>query len=212
MGTRGTWGFYKDKDINKLTYNHFDSYPTSLGSTMINFIRKYSIEELNKIFENIVLINEDKEPTKEQIKECKKWSDTTVSCQTLEDWYCLLRDSQGEPESYAKCLKYMIDDKIFIKDSLFCEWGYIINLTDNTLEIYKGFQKRPSNNRYKLSKEEIDEIKKDKKLRGYGYYNSKLIYKISIDEIKKKDVDLIGKFLHKIKKGYKTEIFTNLVK
>lgn len=210
MGTRGTWGFYKE--IDKLTYNHFDSYPTCLGKTIIKFIRKHSIEELNTIFENIILVNENDEPTKEQIKECKKYSDLGVSQQTLEEWYSLLRKSQGNPEVYAKDLKYMIDNKDFIKDSLFCEWSYIINLIDNTLEIYKGFQKQIQDNRYKLTNKEIEEVKKTKKERGYGYYNSKLIYKISLEQIKKKNVETIDKFLHKIQKGYKTEIFTNLVK
>ena len=37
MGTRGLWGFRKDgKD--KLTYNHFDSYPDCLGHTIVEFL------------------------------------------------------------------------------------------------------------------------------------------------------------------------------
>lgn len=35
------------------------------------------------------------------------------------------------------------DNNDFILDSLSCEWGYILNLDNNTLEVWKGFQKYP---------------------------------------------------------------------
>lgn len=31
----------------------------------------------------------------------------------------------------------MIDNVSFLQDSLFCEWGYVINLDTNVLEIYR---------------------------------------------------------------------------
>ena len=31
----------------------------------------------------------------------------------------------------------------FAADSLFCEWAYVVDLDDRTLEAYKGFQKAP---------------------------------------------------------------------
>ena len=40
----------------------------------------------------------------------------------------------------------------FIYDSLFCEWGYILNLDSEELEIYEGFQEsEPVHGRYKKS-------------------------------------------------------------
>ena len=42
----------------------------------------------------------------------------------------------------------MIDKQDFLHDSLFCEWAYIINLTDNILEVYTGFQKEKPKGRY----------------------------------------------------------------
>lgn len=35
------------------------------------------------------------------------------------------------------------DDRNFLKDSLFCEFAYIINLDTNKLEIYEGFNLNP---------------------------------------------------------------------
>mgnify|MGYP000980881510 CR=1 FL=1 len=50
MGTRGTYGFYKN-GVNKLAYMQFDSYPQYLGKHIVEFIRGTSIEEMNQIFD-----------------------------------------------------------------------------------------------------------------------------------------------------------------
>lgn len=152
MGTRGCYGFRKN-GMDKLTYNHFDSYPDWLGRKMIEFCKTTSIKEMNEIFDRLVLVNRHNKPTQEQIKECIDFYDGSVSNQTVEDWYCLLREAQGEPSAYKNGLKYMIENNDFIKDSLFCEYAYIVNLDDNCLEFYVGFQKTPDEiNRYGTEK------------------------------------------------------------
>lgn len=148
MGTRGCYGFRKN-GVDKLTYNHFDSYPECLGRTMVEFCKETSIPELNEIFDKLILVNENAKPTAEQIKECKQYYDGNVSRQTVEDWYCLLRNAQGGLDAYKNGLKYMIDSHNFIKNSLWCEYAYIINLDTNKLEFWVGFQNNPNkNNRY----------------------------------------------------------------
>ncbi len=148
MGTRGLLGFRKNEQ-DKLTYNHYDSYPNCLGHTMVQFCKETSVEKLNEIFDNIVLVNGNDTPTKKQINECVKYYDDTVSTGSINEWYCLLRNAQGNPDVYKDGLKYMIDDNDFIKDSLFCEYAYIINLDTNCLEFWVGFQTEPyDGNRY----------------------------------------------------------------
>lgn len=148
MGTRGLFGFRKN-GVDKLTYNHFDSYPAGLGAIMVDFCQRTSIAELNEIFDRIILVDEHSKPTPEQIEACKEYCDLTVSNQTEEDWYCLLREAQSNPDAYKDGLVYMIDSHEFIKDSIWCEYAYIINLDTNYLEFYVGFRKRPSKtNRY----------------------------------------------------------------
>ena len=148
MGTRGCYGFRKN-GIDKTTYNHWDSYPDYLGKIMVEFCKGTTIQELNDIFDRIVLVDESSKPTKAQIAECIEYYDGDVGTQRVDDWYCLLRDAQGNPNVYKRGLKYMNDSRNFIKDSLFCEYAYIINLDTECLEFWVGFQEEPdANNRY----------------------------------------------------------------
>ena len=70
MGTRGLWGFRKNGE-DKLTYNHYDSYPDYLGRTVVEFVKKYAKEELDNIFKRIVLVDEDTPATAEAMVLCK---------------------------------------------------------------------------------------------------------------------------------------------
>lgn len=185
MGTRGAYGFYKGGKT-KVTYNHFDSYPRGLGIAVMEFIKETSIDEMNEIFNNITLVSEDDTPTLQQIKDVSRIIGTEINDTT--DWYSLLRPVQGDLNIYKKGLKYMIDSEEFLKDSLFCEWAYIINLDKNVLEVYKGFQKKPQKNRYYTTKD-ID-----------GYYNVALIKEISLDDIKRRPIEELISSIEESKK------------
>lgn len=184
MGTRGTYGFRKNGE-DKLTYNHYDSYPDYLGRKVVEFCKNHNVEALNEVFDKIVLVNERDTPTEEQIAECIKngFADFNVSSGRKEDWYCLLRNCQGDLEclANAKDHAYMTTSGDFIKDSLFCEYAYIINLDDGVLEFYEGFQHEPQEgNRYGTEPYE-----------GYSskYYPCKLSLTFPLGEID--DIDKI---------------------
>ena len=171
MGTRGAYGFHKG-GRDKITYNHFDSYPTGLGADVAEFVKNHTDEEMNEIFDRIVMVRSNGVPSAEQIKECFRFYRPSVSMNTPEDWYSLLRATRGDLEIYAKGLRYMIDNATFLKDSLFCEWGYVINLDKDVLEVYRGFQKAPSKNRY------YNPFSND------GYYNCALIREVSFETLR----------------------------
>lgn len=143
MGTRGAYGL-RIKGQDKVTYNHFDSYPDWLGKNVIEFIRSTSIEEMKRVAQGLILVDEHSTPTPEQIEECKRWANLKVSSQSTSDFYCLLREAQGNPDAWKNELRYMIDSHEFMADSLFCEWAYCINLDDETLEVYKGYNTNPN--------------------------------------------------------------------
>lgn len=181
MGTRGLYGIRKH-GVDKLTYNHWDSYPDYLGHKILEFCSKHTIEDLNRLYDRILLVNTNIPPTKEQIEVFKNcgYLNLGVGEQSDDDWYCLLHRLQGNINAWNKALEKdkgipMSDDSSFIKDSLFCEYVYIINLDDNVLEYYEGFQKQPQRgNRYGIESDED------------GYFPCKLIMNIPLDNIQNK--------------------------
>lgn len=180
MGTRGLFGLRKN-NVDKVTYNHFDSYPEGLGMTMIRFCKNHSIRELNECYDKIIMVDKESKPTKDQIEWARNIGivGSLVGSQSKSDWYWLLRELQGDPEliyrtivNDGKC--FMIDDHDFIKDSLWCEYAYIINLDDNCLEFWVGFQEKPDEtNRYGC--EIDDEVDED-------YYPCKLLSTYPLNE------------------------------
>lgn len=190
MGTRGIYGLRKNgKD--KLTYNHYDSYPEGLGKDILTFIAENK-SKLNEVYDNIILVNEDTTPTQEQIEACKEYTNLSVSEKSTDDWYCLLRNTQGYLTPYLNGKLYMINNEDFIKNSLFCEYGYIINLDENVLEFWVGFQTTPTqDNRYGT-----ETIEKD-----YGYYPCKNVLNIPLEEINIDNIDkIVETMVEKIEK------------
>ena len=143
MSTRGAYGFYINGS-EKVTYNHSDSYPTYLGAEIIKNIQEAPDELLLKVAGKIYLIIEGAHPTPEQIEKYKQFYNADVSTGKPNSWYDLLHEAQGDLSAYIKKgLNIMEDSREFLKDSLSCEWAYIINMDNKTLELYKGRNKDP---------------------------------------------------------------------
>jgi len=189
IGTRGTYGFYKD-GVTKVTYNHWDSYPSSLGDSIKDFLVNTKREQLDEIFDRIRLVRADEKPTSEDIEKLKPFYNGDVNGGS-EEYYNFLRETQGDLKAYVDYpeLDVMIDSEDFLQDSLFCEWAYIINLENDTLEIYKGFQTEPSTSRYE-NEETIKEAKeKSMKMSMDTYYAVSMIKEVPLSEIKDFDME-----------------------
>jgi len=86
----------------------------------------------------------------------------------------------------------MIDNAGFLKESLHCEWGYVINLDKNVLEIYKGYNAKPGNGkrgRYA-----------DAGPSESGYYGCVLIKEIAFKDLKKMTIKQIEAYCTSIDK------------
>lgn len=149
MGTRGAYGFIKNKEM-KVSYNHFDSYLEGLGNNMVDFVKNTSKEQLNKIYDEIILVKENEKPNKKQNEEITKFLEkySLENCIKEEnfgnkqrDWYYLLRNCQGEPNLFKEGLRYMTDDKEFLEDNLFCEYAYLIDLDNDKFIIQSNERK-----------------------------------------------------------------------
>ena len=183
MGTRGTIGV-RVNEKDKLSYNHFDSYPDCLGVSILaqvkDIVIQQKLEEYKQKAIDLQLVDDHKKPTAELIEKLNLTPDLSVrqSMDTTKQfgitWYQALRDYQGELLKSLD-LGYMIDNANFIKDSLFCEWGYIINFDENVLEVYEGFQKVKANikGRYKNCR----------RAKGDDYYACSLVKTYDLDNL-----------------------------
>lgn len=147
MSTRGALGFRLNQ-TDKITYNHSDSDPSGLGVDVVKWCRYQT----------------DWKEIKKKVRSMKKTSSKDVNddkerlCNALglvgseRDWYWILRDTQGDLDKILEA-RYYEDYNSFLRDSLFCEYAYIINLDLMELEIYEGSQRKEhSKGRYSKGK------------------------------------------------------------
>lgn len=138
MGTRGVFGFVHN-GIEKLTYNHWDSYPDGLGLDLLRWLRKADLDALPALIDALEPVPSG-EPTEEDLAKYAKYHDPGVD--SGRSWYSLLRHTQGNPGLILESGLYS-DDSKFPLDSLFCEWAYVVDLDAGVFEVYRGFRKTP---------------------------------------------------------------------
>lgn len=144
MGTRGKFGFYY-KGKHYTCYNHFDSYPSFLGVHLILEILKANLDEWIILLENIREVSEDVKPAPGDIEKLEKYTDLVVSTKSTEDWYCLLRLTQGSfyHVLHAGYMKNVTKRHVYVLD------------LDTKEFTAKGHMGHKLNARMKLEKEEL---------------------------------------------------------
>lgn len=143
MSTRGVLCFATG-DRLVVTYNHSDSYPAWLGRKVLEWTSTLktneAIDEAKAKVLALRLVNSDEEPTDDERERYKHlWEGVS----TGRGWYSLLRQQQGNPQMIldAGIAEVAAD---FPFDSLFCEWGYVVDLDARQVEVYRGFQSGPT--------------------------------------------------------------------
>lgn len=149
MGTRHlTMVLYNNKFV-VAQYGQWDGYPEGAGVDILKFLQ----ERFNKeaFIKNLSLLNyystEDVEELWEDLGSENGLATLGQSDNFRNKYITLHRDCGSD---ILSIIQDATSDKIpihlqteFAGDSLFCEWAYILNLDNDTLEIYKGFQKSP---------------------------------------------------------------------
>ena len=69
MSTRGAVGI-RMNGIDKVGYNHFDSYPTGLGADILIWLSKMNLEKLKDIFDKIEFTDDWEKQTWDWNKHC----------------------------------------------------------------------------------------------------------------------------------------------
>lgn len=146
MGTRGFITFVADGQ-EKTAYNHWDSYPEGLGSKVLSFlVSQQGLDNVAVQARALRVVSPDSKPTAEDIERFSKFSWTKAEhggdadLRKGQEWYDLLHETQG---NVALILEAGVieDASGFPCDSLFAEWGYVIDFDAGAFEVYRGFQK-----------------------------------------------------------------------
>lgn len=142
MSTRGFVGFVAS-GATKIGYNHSDSYPESLGLAVLQWLRKTDQEAAFEAAVRLRVVDPGSEPTDEDVEALQQYLNPSVGGRSERTtWYQLLRETQGDPEAILDA-GAMEDASKFPGDSLFAEWGYVVDFDDERFEVYRGFQKEP---------------------------------------------------------------------
>ena len=202
MGTRNLTCVQKDNKLIVAKYCQWDGYPDGQGRTVVDFI-------LNK-FDKVLFLKKIRnvsdmttEELDEKWVECGAEPDTsgvnmTVSAKFKANYPYLHRDMGGEILEYIQNLEgelKILFSKDFAIDSLFCEYAYVLNLDEDTLDFFTGFNTDgPQRNIF--FDPETDELER-KKHRETIYYPVKKMETFTFDEIRKQGAENIVKKMQK---------------
>lgn len=142
MSTRGVIGL-RYNGVDKISYNHFDSYLSQLGLHFLKALRGRNRQDLVEAYARMQLVGNETLPTPEQVENCRRYVEIPAASGATDSWFTLLRNAQGRADLWFSGLPFMVSAGDFLKDSLFCEWAYLLNLDEDVVEIYRGHNKDP---------------------------------------------------------------------
>lgn len=131
MGTRNLTMVIADGKTVVVQYGQWDGYPAGQGATALEFCREH------------LATAEGRDAFRAKLARCRFVTDEEIFDAP---WPALNRDYG------AKILDYidqsdgevlLQDESYFARDSLFCEWAYVIDLDQLQLEVYKGANRDP---------------------------------------------------------------------
>lgn len=168
MSTRGALVFVAG-GVEKITFNHFDSYPSGLGHNVAAFAA--------------MMVKEDR--VDEFREKAVKLKNPTGRPSQLHE------EQQGKPELILNTGVHPLTDSTWMADSLFNEWSYVINWDLEVVEVYKGFQDEPhTKGRWASLPYDAPNHRKDKPreywpvalIRSTSFYSAFLIEAITLPE------------------------------
>lgn len=182
MGTRNLTMVIKDKKTKVAQYGQWDGYPDGQGKTILKFLSsKKRIEDLKKCVDNILWVTPEDEAEIDKLGD--KWK---------EKWGHLSRDVASEILNIILETKGKIklqNQEDFAGESLHNEFSYVLDLDNDILEVYKGFNKNPVPESSRFAK--YNEKAKDSMEFGpdtdggskYRYYPVKLMKKYPFNDL-----------------------------
>lgn len=156
MGTRHMIGVVLDGEFRVAQYGQWDGYPSGQGVDVLNFLRaKRNVDALREGAASVRFATaEDRSRVQSfcaSIGSTDGWMDMEQAEKYQAEFPALSRDVGSDILEMVAAggVEFVNDSRDFAKDSLFCEWAYVVDLDNNLLECYKGFQtKAPSAGRW----------------------------------------------------------------
>jgi hypothetical protein len=150
MSTRGFLGFVANEH-ETITYVHHDAYPSGLGADVLTWARTVTDwDTVRQQAANLVHIDGGVMPTAEQREALAQYAQPGVGGSKDdpgEEWYRLLHGTFGDAAA-TLAAGLAPHDPDWPGDSLYCEWGYLVDCDAKTFEVYRGFQEGPVKGRF----------------------------------------------------------------
>lgn len=153
MGTRHLIAVHSDGEYKVAQYGQWDGYPEGAGLDVLNFLHTDKVTKLKENLKRVRFLDEegrDKELVEGYNSRAPKWSNEPDNRTEEEKYWWGKYMSRDVCADILHNVADSNDDEIllndsidFVKDSLFCEWAYVVDFDKNTFEIYSGFNKAP---------------------------------------------------------------------
>ncbi len=177
MGTRNLTIVVSNGEYKLAQYAQWDGYPTGQGSEICDFIQnKMDKAKFKKAIDSLKEIK-PKELKALWVKFGAKEDSDLVSFEVADKFKAAMPEFSRDTGS--KILGLIQDGKVkqvnndleFAGDSLFCEFAYVLDLDNDILEVYKGFNKTPltKKDRFNFIRPKKDEYKPVKLVKKYPF-------------------------------------------
>lgn len=186
MGTRNLTAVYANGEYRVAQYGQWDGYPAGQGVTALEILSSVNLKELKaKVLKCSWLSREQVDSYWAEFDPDSEGFVTLEQSRAFKAKYPhLSRDTSAEilklimdsPDGLE-----LMDDLFFAKNSLFCEWAYVIDFDKGTFEVYKGFNKTPTDKKERFY---FDGYKDDE------YYPVKLVHSFDLNALPSKEAFL----------------------
>ena len=150
MGTRHLIAVVKNNQYKVAQYGQWDGYPEGQGLEVLRFLKqKWKRDVFSVNVEQLSFLSD--EESKRRWVECGADPDSSATTMEVANTFgrAYPENSRDTGAAVLEIIQnatepLKLQDSIeFASDSLFCEWAYVIDLDQNTLEVYRGFNKKP---------------------------------------------------------------------
>jgi len=135
MGTRNLTIVISENKTKVAQYGQWNGYPEGQGKTILMFLKKCDLNTFRERLNHLSFLS--------QREVTNRWNECEIKGNNS-NYPELIRNTG------AKILELIYDGKVtqlwnrsnFLRDSLWCEWVYVIDLDTQRFEVYSNFSKK----------------------------------------------------------------------